>query len=58
VHEEFLHEYINLDLILILHLAQVQHIPMPDHLVLVVRKRVEEVRFVLSKGRVLNLKLN
>lgn len=38
VHKEFLHVYLDFDLVLIMHLAQVQYVLMPNYLVLIMRK--------------------
>jgi|LauGreDrversion4_2_1035121.scaffolds.fasta_scaffold28175_3 hypothetical protein len=58
MHQELLHVDFKLKLALVLHLVQVDQLLMSHNLVLVVRVREEEVRFVIAEGLISNLKLN
>ena len=46
------------NLIFILKLRKVDHILMPNNLVLIMSKGIEKVSFVISKGWINNFKLN
>jgi len=50
--------YLYLQLILILHLAQVHKLFMANYLILIVCKRIKCVRFVITKSRVINFELS
>jgi hypothetical protein len=52
MHDELLHHDLDLELGLVLQLRQVDEFVMAHHLVLVMRKGEEGLRFVVTEGRV------
>ena len=58
MHQELFHVNLNFQLVLILHLSQVDHFFVANNLVLIMCVREEDLGLVISKGRIYNLKLH
>ncbi len=52
VHDEFFHHDLDLELGLVLQLGKVDELIMANHLMLIMRKGEEDLRFVVTEGRI------